>query len=206
MSILGCFPSGYPFGHAVYLLSTSRTDYTQPAHAMLVQKVTWQLLQAGCAHIANAAWAETIRRPLASNWWGILCIRSDKKESELFLFLHHLLYQSTGSICRQLWGAALMLSETMSLCVCPFKTPGRETQKERERESLFRDAVDVWTSEQRRHRRDRRERRQLSPSCTAAVSESLSLGLIQMHWHTCGDSRCVPTHTYNHIHYIEYVA
>ncbi len=111
--------------------------------------------------------------------------------------LHRLTDQSTGSTCRQLWGTALMPSETVSV---QHKTP----EKEREREIfLFLDAVDVWMSEQRRHRRDRGERRQLSPSYTAAVSRPyvrINQKSANTHTHTHTHSRWVSWHTHTHTH------
>lgn len=50
VAILGGFPSGYPFGHAVYFQTLVQIT-TQPyAHAE-----SYPTTFAGCAHVANAA-------------------------------------------------------------------------------------------------------------------------------------------------------
>ncbi len=115
--------------------------------------------------------------------------------------LHRLTDQSTGSTCRQLWGTALMPSETVSV---QHKTPEREREREREI-FLFLDAVDVWMSEQRRHRRDRGERRQLSPSYTAAVSRpyvriNQKSANTHTHTHTHTLQMSILAHTHTRIH------
>lgn len=161
-------------------------------------KVARQLLQAVCTHTLlmqhKHKQFKALKQVTEERLYGL---GSDKKESELFL-------ASLGlSISRRHMQTAVRNSFDAVwnyVCVCPLKTLGRE----RESESLFLDAVDVWTSEQRRHRPDRRgKRRQLSPSYTAAVSNpsvNNTVRLIHIH-NTRKHSRCVyDTHTHTRMH------